>query len=64
LAQSRRAGDVSLKPYVTAEPEVCEYNIGHDDWFLTVSTDGDWDVLDNQEVAHIDAQVQIAASFS
>jgi len=53
LAVSRSVGDASLKPYVTAEPEVCEYDIGRDDWFLVLSSDGVWDVMDNEEAAHV-----------
>lgn len=53
LAVSRAIGDSSLKPYVTSEPEVCEYDIGKDDWFLVISSDGVWDVLDNEEAAHV-----------
>jgi serine/threonine protein phosphatase PrpC len=53
LAVSRSVGDASLKPYITAEPEVCEYDVGKDDWFLVMSSDGVWDVLDNEEVAHV-----------
>jgi len=53
LAVSRSIGDASLKPYVTAEPEVCEYDIGKDDWFLVISSDGVWDVMDNEEAAHV-----------
>eukprot|EP00535_Pseudo-nitzschia_heimii_P000664 CAMPEP_0197179656 /NCGR_PEP_ID=MMETSP1423-20130617/4525_1 /TAXON_ID=476441 /ORGANISM="Pseudo-nitzschia heimii, Strain UNC1101" /LENGTH=556 /DNA_ID=CAMNT_0042629591 /DNA_START=402 /DNA_END=2075 /DNA_ORIENTATION=- len=53
LAVSRSVGDASLKPYVTAEPEVCEYDIGKDDWFMVISSDGIWDVMDNEEAAHV-----------
>lgn len=53
LAVSRSIGDASLKPYITAEPEVCEYDVGKDDWFLIVSSDGVWDVMDNEEAAHV-----------
>jgi len=53
LAVSRSIGDASLKPYITAEPEVCEYDIGKDDWFLILSSDGVWDVMDNEEAAHV-----------
>jgi len=53
LAVSRSVGDASLKPYVTAEPEVCEYDIGKEDWFLVLSSDGVWDVMDNEEAAHV-----------
>jgi serine/threonine protein phosphatase PrpC len=53
LAVSRSIGDASLKPYITAEPEICEYDIGRDDWFLILSSDGVWDVMDNEEAAHV-----------
>ncbi|CAB9526499.1 linked kinase-associated serine/threonine phosphatase 2C [Seminavis robusta] len=53
LAVSRSIGDASLKPYITAEPEVCEYDVGKDDWFLILSSDGVWDVMDNEEAAHV-----------
>jgi protein phosphatase 1L len=53
LAVSRSVGDASLKPYITAEPEICEYDVGPDDWFLIVSSDGVWDVMDNEEAAHV-----------
>jgi len=53
LAVSRSIGDASLMPYVTAEPEVCEYGIGKEDWFLVMASDGVWDVLENEEVAHV-----------
>eukprot|EP00542_Grammatophora_oceanica_P021418 CAMPEP_0194046474 /NCGR_PEP_ID=MMETSP0009_2-20130614/21141_1 /TAXON_ID=210454 /ORGANISM="Grammatophora oceanica, Strain CCMP 410" /LENGTH=508 /DNA_ID=CAMNT_0038691777 /DNA_START=385 /DNA_END=1911 /DNA_ORIENTATION=+ len=53
LAVSRAIGDASLKPYITSEPEVCEYDVGPDDWFLIISSDGVWDVLDNEEAAHV-----------
>lgn len=53
LAVSRSIGDASLKPYITAEPEICEYDIGKDDLFLIISSDGIWDVMDNEEAAHV-----------
>jgi protein phosphatase 1L len=53
LAVSRSIGDASLKPFITAEPEICEYDVGKDDLFLIVSSDGIWDVMDNDEVAHV-----------
>jgi protein phosphatase 1L len=53
LAVSRAIGDASLKPYITAEPEICEYDVGKDDLFLIMSSDGVWDVMDNEEAAHV-----------
>lgn len=51
LAVSRGIGDGALKPYITADPDVCEYNIEKDDLFLVIATDGIWDVLNNSQVA-------------
>jgi len=51
LAVSRAIGDASLKPYITAEPEVVEHLIKPDDWFLVLASDGIWDVLENEQVA-------------
>lgn len=51
MAVSRAIGDSSLKKYITCDPDVCEYDICSDDWFLVVATDGIWDVLDNKQVA-------------
>lgn len=53
LAVSRAIGDASLQPYITAEPEICEYDIRKDDLFVVVSSDGVWDVMDNEEAAHV-----------
>lgn len=53
LAVSRSLGDASLKPFITAFPEVCEYNIEDDDLLLVVATDGIWDVMNNLKVADI-----------
>lgn len=40
LAVSRAIGDRHLKPYVTAEPEVCEWALTDKDCFLVLMTDG------------------------
>lgn len=53
LAVSRSIGDASLKPFITAEPEICEYDVGKDDLFLILASDGVWDVMDNEEAAHV-----------
>lgn len=53
LAVSRAIGDSSLKPFITPEPEICEYDVGKDDLFLVVSSDGVWDVMENDTVAHM-----------
>ena len=53
LAVSRAVGDASLKPYITAEPEICEYDVSKDDLFLILSSDGVFDVCENEEAAHV-----------
>ena len=45
LAVSRAIGDRHLKPYVTPEPEVCEWALTDRDCFLVLATDGIWCVF-------------------
>lgn len=40
LAVSRAIGDMHLKPYVTPEPEVTEWEITENDFFLILASDG------------------------
>jgi len=47
----RAIGDVALQPYVTCEPEMIEAEIGPDDLYLVLASDGLWDVLNSDEVA-------------
>lgn len=51
LAVSRSIGDAKLKPYVTAEPDLVEHEIGEDDMFLVVASDGVWDTMSSDLVA-------------
>lgn len=53
LAVSRAIGDVSLKPYVCAEPEVTSHDLDSDEdaMFVVLATDGLFDVMSNEEVA-------------
>jgi len=51
LAVSRAIGDVNLKPYVTADPELVEVEIGSDDAYVVLASDGLWDVMTNEDVA-------------
>ena len=53
LAVSRAIGDVALQPYVTCEPEIMERNIGPEDEFLVLASDGLWDVMRNEDVARL-----------
>jgi len=53
LAVSRGIGDAALKPYISSEPELVEYDLDEDDLFLVVATDGIWDVMENEYLANI-----------
>eukprot|EP00554_Chaetoceros_debilis_P011518 CAMPEP_0194105928 /NCGR_PEP_ID=MMETSP0150-20130528/6041_1 /TAXON_ID=122233 /ORGANISM="Chaetoceros debilis, Strain MM31A-1" /LENGTH=596 /DNA_ID=CAMNT_0038793933 /DNA_START=324 /DNA_END=2111 /DNA_ORIENTATION=- len=53
LAVSRAIGDAPMKPFVTSEPDVCEYPLTSKDWFLVIASDGIWDALSNEQVASI-----------
>ena len=44
----RAIGDIALKPFVTCEPEVIEKDIGLEDEYLVLASDGLWDVLRNE----------------
>ncbi|XP_038724863.1 probable protein phosphatase 2C 11 [Tripterygium wilfordii] len=48
LAVSRAFGDKLLKPYVVAEPEIQEADIGDVD-FIIIASDGLWNVLSNED---------------
>lgn len=53
LAVSRGIGDLSLKHWVSAEPEIRKMRIGQNDEFLVISSDGMTDVLLEAEVGPI-----------
>lgn len=47
LAVSRAIGDKSMKPFVSAEPEVTTIPLRAGDEFILLACDGLWDVADN-----------------
>ncbi len=50
LAVSRAMGDIFLQPYVTAEPDVHEFDLSSDlRQVLVMGCDGVWDVLEDNE---------------
>jgi serine/threonine protein phosphatase PrpC len=51
LAVSRSIGDRSLKPYVTAVPDVLTHDVAPGDEALVLASDGLWDVLSSAAVA-------------
>lgn len=42
ILSSRAIGDVSLQPYVTCHPEILEKEIGPEDEYLVLASDGLW----------------------
>lgn len=58
LAVSRSIGDRSLKPFVTAQPDIAVHDVVAGDDALVLATDGLWDVLSNEAVANT-----VAATF-
>lgn len=55
LAMSRSIGDLSLKPWITCDPEITTHTLSADDHFLIMATDGLWDVVSNKTAAKIAA---------
>ena len=53
LAMSRALGDLFLKPYVSAEPDVSAMALEASDEFLILASDGVFDVFDNDQVVRI-----------
>jgi len=56
LAMTRALGDLALKKYISAEPEVTEQVLVPEDEFLLLASDGLWDVLSNDEAGHLTIQ--------
>lgn len=56
LAMSRAIGDLFLKPYVSAKPDVREVQLGPHDEFVVLASDGVYDVFDNEQVVNIARQ--------
>ncbi|KDO25413.1 hypothetical protein SPRG_09356 [Saprolegnia parasitica CBS 223.65] len=50
LAVARAFGDIALKRYIVAEPEVTVHQLQEHDAFIVLATDGLWDVFSNEAV--------------
>lgn len=50
LAVTRAFGDFAFKPFVTAKPEVFSGEVGDQDAFIVLASDGIWGDLSNKEV--------------
>ncbi|TYZ68534.1 hypothetical protein PybrP1_000158 [[Pythium] brassicae (nom. inval.)] len=55
LAMSRSIGDLSLKPWITCDPEITTHRLTANDQFLVMATDGLWDVVSSKAAAKIAA---------
>merc|ERR1712100_883114 len=54
LAMTRSFGDgVAHSVGVNSEPEILELDLGKDDKFIILASDGVWEFLSNEEVANI-----------
>eukprot|EP00418_Pyrodinium_bahamense_P071453 CAMPEP_0179080102 /NCGR_PEP_ID=MMETSP0796-20121207/35980_1 /TAXON_ID=73915 /ORGANISM="Pyrodinium bahamense, Strain pbaha01" /LENGTH=325 /DNA_ID=CAMNT_0020777449 /DNA_START=56 /DNA_END=1029 /DNA_ORIENTATION=+ len=53
LAMSRSLGDLSLRPYVTSQPELVEKRLDNRDKVLVLGSDGVWDQVSSQEAVDI-----------
>mmetsp|Transcript_71968 Transcript_71968/g.153908 ORF Transcript_71968/g.153908 Transcript_71968/m.153908 type:complete len:460 (+) Transcript_71968:156-1535(+) len=53
LAMSRSLGDLSFRPYVSAQPELLERQLNHKDKVLILGSDGVWDHISSQEAVNI-----------
>lgn len=53
LAMSRSLGDLSLRPYVSAQPELIERRLDSRDKVLVLGSDGIWDHISSQEAVDI-----------
>jgi len=53
LAMTRAFGNRTLKPFVTAEPEISVRKIRKDDMYLCIASDGLWDALSNEQVGEV-----------
>ncbi|RLN71007.1 hypothetical protein BBJ28_00002488 [Nothophytophthora sp. Chile5] len=58
LAVSRSIGDLSLKPWISCDPEIKTHKITKGDQFLILASDGLWDVVTSKAAA------QLASTFT
>lgn len=56
LCVSRSLGDLCMRPYVTAHPEVSERQLDSKDRLLVIGSDGVWDHMKSQEAVDIAAR--------
>jgi len=53
LAVSRALGDIMLQPFVSAEPDVFQFDISNRNRILILACDGIWDVLTDEEATSV-----------
>jgi serine/threonine protein phosphatase PrpC len=65
LAITRTLGDLALKNYgVIATPFICKHKIENDDKYIILSSDGLWDVINEQDVLKMSKEVSNSEKFS
>jgi serine/threonine protein phosphatase PrpC len=57
LAVSRAIGDSLERPFVSSQPDICEFERSDDDRFILVASDGLWDVISSQEAVDFIKQI-------
>jgi serine/threonine protein phosphatase PrpC len=55
LCMTRSMGDLAMRPFITAQPEVAERQLGPRDKLLILGSDGVWDHVGSQEAVDIAA---------
>ncbi len=51
---TRSMGDkIGAQAGVISDPEILEFNIGKDDKFIVIASDGVWEYLSNEDVINI-----------
>jgi serine/threonine protein phosphatase PrpC len=60
LAVSRSIGDLPLKRYLSAEPDVVVRELTSEDIFVVLGSDGLWDVMSNEEAVQLVWEVMVA----
>lgn len=64
LMLSRCFGDFELKPYgVISTPDITRTEIGNDDEYIVIASDGIWDVLEDEEVFLLSKEVANSNDF-
>jgi serine/threonine protein phosphatase PrpC len=66
LAMSRSVGDRNGEPYISHEPDVFQFDPGHEPVVVrfVVASDGLWDVVANDQLSNLDAIELVSMAVS